>query len=168
MGTDYRFSIKRKADGKKLATFYYNMIKNVRDCYIPDCELAYDPNEFSSKTVLSIDQIEADRSKIRLAKMKLKNEVAEKKELIAKAVSIDIKHELEDDIRELESNIKDIKYADEALVGLDAVVRCLTEDLVVKEGNDEDHMAYVANAKDLGEDKYVFINDVELEVEACC
>lgn len=168
MSTDYRFSIKRKADGKKLATFYYNMIKNVRDCYVPDCELAYDPNKFSEKTVLSIDQIEADRSKIQLAKMKLENAIAEKKELIAKAVSVDIKHELEDDICELESNIKDIKYADEALVGLDVVVRCLTEDLVVKEDNDEDHMAYAANAKDLGDDKYVFINDVELEVEACC
>lgn len=166
MGTDYKFSIKRKADGKKLATFYYNMIKNVRDCYIPDCELAYDPNKFSEKTVLSIDQIEADRFKIQLAKMKFENAIAEKKELIAKAVSVDIKFELEDDIRELENNIKDIKYADEALVGLYAVVRCLTEDLVVKEGDDENSIACKANATDLGEDKYVFINDVELEVEA--
>ena len=166
MSVDYKFTIKRKVDGKKLATFYYNMIKNVCSCYISNCELTYDPNRFSNKTILSIDKIEDDRVKIALEKIKLKNAIAEKKELIAKAVSIDIKYEIEDDIHELESEVKCTELADEALIGLYAIVRCLTEDLVVKEGDDENSIACKANAIDLGEDKYVFINDVELEVEA--
>ena len=165
MSIDYKFTIKRKVDGKKLATFYYNMIKNVRDCYISKCELTYDPNKFSNKTILSVDKIEDDRVKITLEKIRLENAIAEKKELIAKAVSIDVKAALEDDIFTLESEIKDIKLVDEVLIGLDAIVKCLTEDLVVKEGDNEDSMAYEVNAADLGENKYVFIDDVELEVE---
>ena len=43
MSTDYRYTIRRKTDGKKIAVFYYNMIKNLYDAPCTDLKLKLDP-----------------------------------------------------------------------------------------------------------------------------
>ena len=177
MSVDYRFTIKRKADDKKLGTFYYNRIKSLYDIYATD--LKFDPENISSNeespTKFTSNDITND---INLLKMKIASDyskIFEKKLLIPQAANKDIKDDIEADIYTIEEEIKDLMYALEALSGLYGAITAIVEDLVRDSSNDpenESSMAYIYNAEGLpntaeGYSPSIWVDDVYIEVLAC-
>lgn len=172
MSTDYRFVIKRKEDNKKIGEFYYNKIKNVADVsYL--LTLNFDPNRFSLNRSNEFVRLEAnelndDAEAIRSMIDSLYKDIFTKQLLQTSCVSVDVKAEYDEDINSMREEISNLLYAFEAVTGLHAVISCLVEDQVVVASNDDatdsSICAYVANGKDLGDNKYVWINDIYIEV----
>lgn len=179
MSTDYRYTIRRKADNKKVAVFYYNMIKNLYDISCEDLNLKLDPEktrcEEDDQVRYTVDDINNDIEKLENHIKILNMKIFEKKMLVPATVSRDIKDDIEAEIFTFETEIKDSMYAIEALAGLRAVIDTLVEDQVdiANEQIDEDRMAYVYNAKGLpkteeGYDPHLWTSDVYIECQACC
>lgn len=184
MSTDYKFTIKRKADDKQLGEFYYNWIKNLYDV---DCKsLALDPENIAyysdrKKSVYEVQDIDTDLQKLKEKSKQIWQKIFEKKLLIPHASNIDVKDDLESDIYMLEEEYENVLYAIEALAGLRSTVCVIVEDMV-KDGKDIDdsdpdadidkHMAYVYNAEGLKPEDgnstaHIWTTDVYLEAEAC-
>ncbi len=179
MSTDYRYTIRRKADNKKVAVFYYNMIKNLYDISCEDLNLKLDPEkthcEEDDQVRYTVDDINNDIEKLENHIKILNMKIFEKKMFIPATVSRDIKDDIEAEIFTLSVDIKDSMFAIEALAGLRAVVNAFVEDQVdiTNEQVDEDRMAYVYNAKGLpktkdGYDPHLWASDVYIECQACC
>jgi len=179
MSTDYRYTIRRKADNKKVAVFYYNMIKNLYDISCEDLNLKLDPEktrcEEDDQVRYTVDDINNDIEKLENHIKILNMKIFEKKMLVPATVSRDIKDDIEAEIFTFETEIKDSMYAIEALAGLRAIIDMLVEDQVdiTNEQIDEDRMAYVYNAKGLpktkeGYDPHLWASDVYIECQACC
>ena len=179
MSTDYRYTIRRKADDKKVATFYYNMIKNLYDVSCTEIKLKLDPeyvrgNE-DDQVRYTVDDINNDIEKLENHIKILNMKIFEKKMLVPATVSRDIKDDIEAEIYAFETEIKDCMYAIEALAGLRAVIDTLVEDQVDISSQDgsEHSMAYVYNAVGLpktkdGYDAHLWASDVYIEALACC
>lgn len=179
MSTDYRYTIRRKADNKKVAVFYYNMIKNLYDVSCTEIKLKLDPENVRSneddQVRYTVDDINNDIEKLENHINILNMKIFEKKMLVPATVSRDIKDDIEAEIYTFETEIKDCMYAIEALAGLRAVIDTLVEDQVDIPGQDntESSMAYSYNAKDLpktkdGYDPCLWASDVYIECQACC
>lgn len=179
MSTDYRYTIRRKADDKKIAVFYYNMIKNLYDISCTDLNLKLDPEKTrcgeDDQVRYTIDDINNDIEKLENHIKILNMKIFEKKMLVPATVSRDIKDDIEAEIFTFETDIKDSMFAIEALAGLRAVVNAFVEDQVdiTNEQVNEDRMAYVYNAKGLpkteeGYDPHLWASDVYIECQACC
>ena len=174
MSTDYRFTIKRKADNKKLGTFYYNKIKSFYDIDASGFKL--DPENISSNnaspSVFSFDDINYDIDKVKSKISADYSKMFEKKLLIPQAASRDIKDDIESDIYMLEDDVKQLMYVLEALAGLAGAVSAVVEDLVKDENGDDSDMAYVYNAAGLpktaeGYEPHIWTTDVYIEALAC-
>lgn len=179
MSTDYRYTIRRKADNKKIAIFYYNMIKNLYDISCTDLNLKLDPEKTRCKEDdqirYTVDDINNDIEKLETHNKILNMKIFEKKMLVPATVSRDVKDDIEAEIFTLETAIKDCIYAIEALAGLRAIVNAFVEDQVdiSNEQTDDSQMAYVYNAKGLsktanGYDPYLWADNVYIECQACC
>lgn len=170
MGADYRFTIVRKADKKPIATFYYNRVKNVNDVWCKDLPADFSriSCDESAPTVFQICQIESSEKVLADKMQHLRQLVLEKKLLSAAAKSVDIKHDFEQDVLDLEAELTDYQYAWSACESLLAVATCLVEDLVVKSSSNEDRMAYVENAKGLEGKTSIWLEDVELHAVCFC
>lgn len=177
MSTDYRYTIRRKADGKKIAVFYYNMIKNLYDVVCSDCELKLDPEAIrtsscGSLTKYTIEDINSDIERLEVRIKIFNMKIYEKKMLLPACANVDIKDSIESDISDYESTISNCMHAIEALAGLKAIVHMLVEDqIAMTDLDDEASMAYVYNAKDLpktkeGYDAHLWVDDVYVEAEA--
>ena len=179
MSTDYRYTIRRKADGKKIAVFYYNMIKNLNDISCDELKLKLDPEHVGGNedeqvryNVIDIDN-DIDKLEIRIKLLNMK--IFEKKLLVPTAANRDIKDDIEADIFTLETEIKNCMYAIEALSGLSAVVNVIVEDQV--DISDDtvkgvDKLAYEYNAAGLpktkdGYDPHLWSSDIYIEALAC-
>ena len=178
MSTDYRYTIRRKADDKKIVVFYYNMIKNLYDVSCNELKLKLDPENVrgneDSQIRYTVDDINNDIEKLESNIKLLNMKIFEKKMLVPATVSRDIKDDIEAEIFTFEEAIKNCMYAIEALAGLKAVVDAFVEDQVdiTNESVDEDNMAYVYNAKGLpktkdGYDPHLWSSDVYIEALAC-
>lgn len=173
MSVDYRFIVKRKIDNKTIGEFYYNKIKNVSDVsYL--IELKCDPKTFSksidtnnNSAKIDPESLNDDITKLRSYVDSQYKEIFTKQLIQATCTNSTIKEEYDDDIREINERIDNSLWALEALAGLYAIVTCLVEDLVIKikheDSTDECECAYKHNAKDLGDNKYLWINDVYIE-----
>ena len=176
MSTDYMYTIKRKADSKKIAKFYFNWIKNLYDI---DCKgIKLDPEDIrygdeGPKTRYEMSDIENDIKTLDERAKQIWQKIFEKKLLVPLSASKDIKDDIESDIYMLEQDYDNVQHAVKALAGLRAVVTALVEDLV-KDGSEEDYdsrMAYVYNAeglqaKDGMEAAHIWTDDVYIEAEA--
>ena len=176
MSTDYRYTIKRKADGKKIATFYFNWIKNLYDI---DCKgIKLDPEDVKygdtePKTRYEMSDIENDIGTLNARCKQIWQKIFEKKLLMPQASNVEVKDDMESDIYMLEQEYDSIRYAVEALAGLRATVTTLVEDLL-KDGNEDDYdnrMAYTYNAeglpaKDGMEVAHIWADEVYIEAEA--
>lgn len=179
MSTDYRYTIRRKADGKKIAVFYYDMIKNLNDISCEELKLKLDPEHVGcnedDQVRYNVIDIDNDIDKLEMHVKLLTMKIFEKKLLVPTAANRDIKDDIEADIFTLETEIKNCMYAIEALAGLSAVVNVFVEDQVdiTNELVGEDRIAYVYNAKGLpkteeGYDPHLWASDVYIECQACC
>lgn len=176
MSTDYRYTIRRKADDKKIAVFYYNMIKNLYDIDCIDFNLKLDPEKIRTfedhqLTKYTVEDINSDIEKLTTQTKLLNMKIFEKKLLLPSALNVDVKTDIEADIFSLEESITNCMYAIEALAGLKSVVTTLVEDQVNIGQDDEDSIAYVYNAKGLpktkdGYDAHLWASDVYIEAEA--
>ena len=178
MSTDYRYTIRRKTDGKKIAVFYYNMIKNLYDAPCTDLKLKLNPENVrgneDNQIHYTIDDINNDIGKLEDNIKLLNMKIFEKKMLVPTASNRDIKDDMEADIFTLETEIKNCIYAIEALAGLRAIVNVFVEDQVdiTTESDDKDNMAYIYNAKGLpktedGYNRHLWSSDVYIEALAC-
>lgn len=177
MSTDYRYTIRRKADDKKIATFYYNKIKNLYDVTATDFELKLDPEkircEDDGQIRYTVDDMHSDIEKLDDRIKLLYAKIFEKKLLVPTAANIEVKDDMEADIFTLENEIRDCTYALDAICGLKAVVEVFVEDNVKLDGDDEDgSMAYVYNAEGLpkspeGYSPSIWADDVYVEAKAC-
>lgn len=179
MSTDYRYTIRRKADDKKIAVFYFNMIKNLYDISCEELKLKLDPEKTrcgeDDQVRYNVIDIDNDIDKLEMHIKLLNMKIFEKKMLVPAAANRDIKDDIEADIFTLETEIKNCMYAIESLAGLSAIVNAFVEDQVdiTNEQIDEDRMAYVYNAKGLpktaeGYDPHLWASDVYIECQACC
>lgn len=179
MSVDYKYSICRKADDKKIATFYYNAIKSLYDIPKLQCTLKLDPENINSEennVCYDIDDINSDIEKLKNHIKILNFKVFEKKMMIPATINLDVKCCIEDDIVSYDHEIEDCMYAIEALAGLKAVVNAFVEDAVKDDDTQEEtysesHVAYVYNAKGLpktkeGYDPHLWASDVYLKVQA--
>lgn len=179
MGTDYRFTVKRKADNKTIAIFYYNGIKSLSDVYVRnlkldlDCIRGEDTNQFRFEAQDVANDINTLRKEVDAAYHK----IFEKKLLVPMSANSDIKFEIESDIKDLENDVEYFLDGIEALAGLRATLRTIVEDMVecnkTDDNDEEHHCAYVYNAEGLpknenGYDPHLWLDDVYVEVKACC
>lgn len=181
MSTDYRYTIRRKADGKKIAVFYYNMIKNLNDISCEELKLRLDPEHVGgnedNQVRYNVIDIYNDIDKLEMHVKILTMKIFEKKMLVPTAANRDIKDDIEADIFTLETEIKNRMYAIKALAGLSAIVHAFVEDQVDISNEQNEHlddgkMAYVYNAKGLpkttdGYDAHLWSSDVYIEAQAC-
>ena len=178
MSTDYRYTIRRKADDKKIAVFYYNMIKNLYDVSCTELKLKLNPENVrgndDDQIRYTVDDINNDIEKLENNIKILNMKIFEKKILVPATVSRDIKDDIEAEIFAFETEIRDCIYAIEALAGLRSVITTFVEDQVdiSNEQICEDRMAYVYNAKGLpktkeGYDPHLWASDVYIECLAC-
>lgn len=179
MSTDYRYTIRRKADGKKIAVFYYNMIKNLNDISCEELKLNLDPEHVGgnedNQIHYNVIDINNDIDKLEMHVKLLTMKLFEKKMLVPAAANRDIKDDIEADIFTLETEIKNCMYAIEALAGLSAIVHAFVEDQVdISDDSTKgvDKLAYEYNAKGLpktkeGYDAHLWSSDVYIEAQAC-
>lgn len=177
MSTDYRYTIRRKADDKKIAVFYYNMIKNLYDVSHAELKLKLNPENVrgnDNQIRYTIDDINNDIEKLENNIKILYMKIFEKKMLVPATISRDIKDDIEAEIFAFESEIRDCIYAIEALAGLRSIITAFVEDKVdiSNEQICEDSLAYVYNAKGLpktkeGYDPHLWASDVYIECLAC-
>lgn len=179
MSTDYRYTIRRKTDDKKIAVFYYNMIKNLYDISCTELKLKLNPENVrgneDSQIRYSVDDINNDIEKLENNIKILYMKIFEKKMLVPATISRDIKDDIEAEIFAFEEEIKNCMYAIEALAGLKAIVDAFVEDQVdISDDSTKgvDKLAYEYNAVGLpkteeGYDPHLWANDVYIECLAC-
>lgn len=171
MSVDYKITIVRKTDKKKIASFFFNRLKNLEySCASRMLEgVSYDSRH---PTTLSVEQLEADMSKVEAEIEKILSKIFEKKLMMIAAKHESIKKSFESDIKQLEEELDDVKLAYNAYNGLLAVISCLVEDLIVREEDGVNVLAYEANAEDLNTDDStqlhsLWMSDVDVQITAC-
>ncbi len=95
-------------------------------------------------------------------------EIFEKKLMILAAVNVEVKHELEDDIRYLEDDIEELMNVVMACGKLSGLIDCVTESLYMTATNDaskETEMipAYIFNGLDLPKKRITYSDGTESE-----
>jgi hypothetical protein len=171
MSVDYKITIVRKNDKKKIASFYFNRLKNLGySC----ASRILDSVSYDSRhpTTLSVEQLEADMSKVEVEIENILSKIFETKLMMIAVKHESIKRSFESDINQLEEDLHDVKLAYNAYNGLLAVISCLVEDLIVKEEDEGDVLAYEANAEDLKSDDpthlhSLWMSDVDVQIIAC-
>lgn len=126
MSTEYTMTIRRQKDKKTIAEVSVNQIKTLLNC--GDSIL-----DFPGSTITLTYQ---DFLNIQEKCWKKIGDLTEKVRALQSGVftckSVEVKREIEDDISWREEQIKDLKYAVEAVSEMIGVARCLCEDLVME------------------------------------
>ena len=153
MSVDYRIKIFRKVDDKLLGVCYANQLKAILD------------SEFAE--IINCDRCNCDKAKFTyndlealstavFGKMKeLNNKIAEKKLMLAIAHSVDVKHELEEEIFSIKEELEELRWPFENASKLQGMLDCVVEDLWDKE---DKHPAHEYNSFDLPEKTVVYAN----------
>lgn len=170
MSVSYKFTVVRKADKKKIATFYDDGVKAINYSSLVDQTIDFEeaPTDYGGKAVpmsFTVYDIESD---IKLFTSKIEaayDEVIKRTILLASPQSLAVKEVLEQDILDIKSEIKDLVNARDAYIELEGEVRCVVEGLVIKkDGSDDSHMACHVNAEGLDGSNSIFVEDVLIEV----
>lgn len=170
MSYSYKFTVVRKADKKKIATFYNDGVKAINYLSLVDQTIDFEeaPTDYDGKAVPMFFTVYDIESDIKLFTNKIEaayDEVIKRTMLLASAQSLAVKEALEQDILDIKSEIKDLVDARDAYIELEGEVRCVVEDLVIKkDGSDDSHMAYNVNAEGLDGSNSIFVEDVLIEV----
>ena len=170
MSVDYKICVKRKADGKPVAEFYYNALKAVGEACVPglktDAENVRGPGAYRLET----SDVDADARRLEDRLKAVEKDIFEKKMMVPQSANAEVKESLEQDVLDLEQSWRDALWALEAVSGLKSVVTAFVEDAVEAKGGDEARMAYKYNAEGLpktpeGYEPSLWADDVYLEVE---
>lgn len=166
MGVDYRIEIRRKTDRKLLGVVDANCLKIIMDSGLED-KMHLDgrscvDHEFTYEEVLACS--DAVQSKIK----DHYREIFEKKLMILAAANVEVKHELEDDIRYLEDDIEELMNVVTACGRLGGLIDCVAESLHMTATNDtskdsETIPAYIFNGLDLPKKKVTYGDGTESE-----
>jgi len=181
MSTSYYFKIARKTDGKILAKFNYDRIKALNDIYGKDLEFDLEripyivDEEPSKEKKFSISDVDKDIEVLEALEKELVNEFYTKKLLlIPNAKSVEVKDEFEQELRDNEDYIENVKNAIAAMNGLRAVIENITEGAIDVTGDTskEESMAYQYNAEGLpktpeGYAPHIWVDDVDIFAYAC-
>lgn len=174
MGVDYRLKVFRKVDDKLLGIVDANYLKTIFDSefdYLIHCD-----GRDSDKKRFTYYDLEDVSKNVKEKIDSYYSSIFEKKIMVMNAVSIDIKHELEEDINCIKDEIKELNYVFESTCILMGMISCIVENLYDK---DDKYSAYEYNGFDLpkktGEypngEKYeyqqhIWNTDVYCEIEA--
>lgn len=153
MSVDYRIKIFRKVDDKLLSICYANQLKAILDSEfagIINCD-----RRNCDKAKFTFNDLEA-LSDVSFSKLQeLYGQVIEKKLMLAIAHSVEVKHEIEEEIFGLNEEIEDVRWAIENSAKLQGMIACIVEDLWDKE---DKHPAHEYNGFDLPEKTVVYAN----------
>ena len=169
MGTDYRLHIHRKVDGKELGVINANQLKTIFDSEFADkigCEgrCSADGKKFEYDALSEIEELASNKLETYY------DQIHEKKLMIMGAANVDVKHDLEEDIRYLKSDYIDgIKWVILNTSFLKGMINCVVEDLYYKnglildDGTEDTDPGYKYHGADLPTTKRTYANGDEYD-----
>lgn len=178
MSTYYKFTVKRNFDNKVVGMFYFNAIKALNEVYVQNSKLKIDLDEIRSDGFTFTDEdVKNDINALRQELSLIHSKIFEKKLLMPMSANVDVKFEIESDIKDLEENANFILNGIEALAGLHYAITIVVEDMVISklsnENDDEEvDSAYVYNAEGLPKDEnghvqHLWVDGVHVEAQIC-
>ena len=162
MGVDYRLKIFRKVDDKLLGIVDANHLKAIFDSefdYLIHCD-----GRDSNKKRFTYSELEDISKNVKEKIDSYYSSIFEKKIMIMNAASIDIKHELEEDINFIRDDIQELNCVFESTCILMGIISCVVENLYDK---DDRYSAYEYNGSDLPKKTGEYPNGEKYEYSQC-
>lgn len=165
MGTEYRIEVRRKSDDKLLGVANANCLKHVMDSEFDEMmNLDGRSSQNSRFTIKDVNNVEIAAYR----KMgEYYSTIHEKKMMIVLAANTDIKRDLEEDIRYIEDDIKNLQYVISACGQTYGIIDCITEslyhDVEAKADEDKNVPSYEFNGMDLPKKKGKWSDGTEYE-----
>ena len=162
MGVDYRLKIFRKCDDKLLGIVDANHLKAIFDSefdYLIHCD-----GRDSNKKRFTYSELEDISKNVKEKIDSYYSSIFEKKIMIMNAASIDIKHELEEDINFIRDDIQELNCVFESTCILMGMISCIVENLYDK---DDKYSAYEYNGSDLPKKIGEYPNGEKYEYSQC-
>ena len=154
MGVDYRIKICRKVDDKCLGICNANQLKSILDS-----EYTGLINCSAGRNCENVKFTRADLDAVTTAAFSKINElyksIIEKKLMLAMAHSVEVKHELEEEIFSIKEELEELRWPFENASKLQGMLDCVVEDLWDK---GDKHLAHEYNSFDLPEKTVVYSN----------